>query len=239
VQEEERIQDLSCADAVPADEGGRKDYVVLLHGLGRTSKSLSKMEHCLKAEGYDVINIDYPSREYDIPTLSEKFIKKEMESHCTDKKKKINFVTHSMGGIIVRYYIKAFKPKNIGRIVMISPPNQGSEVVDFLENSRIVKGIMGPAFEQLGTAPSDFVNTLGDAESEIGVITGKSSINWINSLIIPGEDDGKVSVERSKLKNMKDFLVVKRTHPFIMRADEVIRATVNFLKSGKFNESAE
>ena len=91
----------------------------------------------------------------------------------------------------------------------------------------------------MGTAPSDFVNTLGDAESEIGVITGKSSINWINSLIIPGEDDGKVSVERSKLKNMKDFLVVKRTHPFIMRADEVIRATVNFLKSGKFNESAE
>ncbi len=223
-----------CMNAVFVHETNAGDYVVLLHGLGRTSHSLKKMENCLKNTGYDVLNIDYPSRTYNIQTLTEKFIKTAIKSHCKDKTKKIHFVTHSMGGIIVRYYLQTCQTENIGRMVMLSPPNHGSEVADFLRRSSIVRMMMGPSFEQLGTDISGFVNTLAEPRGETGVIAGRCSLNWINSAIIPGEDDGKVSVERSKLKNMKDFLVVNRTHPFIMRADEVIQAVICFLETGKF-----
>ncbi len=226
---------LFCCNRAFAGEKIDKDYIVLLHGLGRTEKSFDKMENYLRKQGYCVLNIDYPSRAYDIQNLTEKFIKKEVEAFCTDKNKKINFVTHSLGGIIVRYYLKKYRMDNLGRVVMLSPPNQGSEIVDSLKDHRFIKEIFGPAFDQLSTKPSSFINALGAADFEFGVITGDKSINWINSWIIPGADDGKVSVERSKMKNMKDFLVVKQAHPFIMDADEVMTAVVNFLQTGRFS----
>ena len=225
----------SSPDKCFSTEDRFHDYVVLIHGLSRTSKSFQKMENHLKQIGFDVLNIDYPSREYDIQTLTSKFIRPAIQNHCTDKEKKIHFVTHSMGGIIVRYYLKTYPMENIGRVVMLSPPNQGSKVVDFLKDQMIVQKFMGPAFDQLSTDPDAFVNTLGDVDAEVGIITGTRSINWINSIIIPGEDDGKVSVDRARLKNMKDFLVVKRTHPLIMKADEVLDAVVHFIETGNLN----
>jgi pimeloyl-ACP methyl ester carboxylesterase len=211
-----------------------KDYVVLLHGLGRSSWSFNNMADYLQNKGYQVVNIDYPSMKYDIQTLCEKVINPEIEEKCTEKDKKINFVTHSMGGIVSRYYIKQYRPKNVGRVVMLAPPNQGSEVVDFLKESCIVTSIMGPSFEQLSTDPSSFVNMLGDPDFEVGIIAGDISFNFITSTIIPGEDDGKVSVDRSKLNNIKDFMVVDRTHTFMMDAPEVMEAVANFLETGKF-----
>ena len=225
----------SSPDSCFSTEDRFHDYVVLIHGLSRTSKSFQKMENHLKQIGFDVLNIDYPSRKYDIQTLTSKFIRPAIQNHCTDKEKKIHFVTHSMGGIIVRYYLKTYPMENIGRVVMLSPPNQGSKVVDFLKDQTTIRKIMGPAFDQLSTDPNGFVNTLGDVDGEVGIITGTRSINWINSIIIPGEDDGKVSVDRARLKNMKDFLVVKRTHPLIMNADEVLDAVVYFIENGNFN----
>ena len=211
------------------------DCVVLIHGLSRTAKSFQKMEDHLKQAGFNVLNIDYPSREYDIQTLTAKFIRPATRDHCTDKEKKIHFVTHSMGGIIVRYFLQTYPLENVGRVVMLSPPNQGSQVVDFLKEKAVVREIMGPAFDQLSTDTDAFVNTLDGIDAEVGIITGNQSINWINSVIIPGEDDGKVSVDHARMKNMKDFLVVERTHPFIMNADEVLDAVVNFIETGKFN----
>jgi len=213
------------------------DTVVLVHGLGRTSRSFQKMENYLRQHGYNVLNIDYPSRKYDIRTLATRFIRPAIRNHATDKTKKIHFVTHSMGGIIIRYYLKTYPMANIGRVVMLSPPNQGSEVVDFLKDRIIVEDIMGPAFDELSTDPAGFVNTLGDIDTEVGIIAGNRSINWINSILIPGPDDGKVSVARARLDHMTDFMVVKRTHSFIMNADEVLEAVVHFIEKGRFRES--
>ncbi len=213
------------------------DTVVLLHGLGRTSSSFHKMENYLKQRGYDVLNIDYPSRKYDIRALASRFIRPAIENYGADQAKKVHFVTHSMGGIIVRYYLKTYPMANIGRVVMLSPPNQGSEVVDFLKDRMLVEDVMGPAFDELSTDPAGFVNTLGDIDAEVGIIAGNRSINWINSILIPGPDDGKVSVDRARLKNMADFMVVKRTHSFIMNADEVLEAVVRFIEKGQFRAS--
>ncbi len=146
----------------------------------------------------------------------------------------IHFVTHSLGGILVRYYLAHHELPNIGRVVMLSPPNQGSEVVDKLRNVPGFRLLNGPAGEQLGTDRESLPLQLPGVDFEVGVITGDRTINFINSLLIPGKDDGKVSVERAKLDGMSDFLVTHHTHPFIMRAKDVIRQTLFFLEHGRF-----
>jgi len=228
---------LGMAPDICFSSGNRcHDTVVLIHGLGRTSRSFSRMENHLRQRGYGVLNLDYPSRRYDIRTLTTRFIRSDLMDHGVDQVKKVHFVTHSMGGIILRDYLNRYPMNNIGRVVMLSPPNQGSEVVDFLKGRTIARRVMGPAFGQLGTGPEGFVHTLGRVDAEVGIIAGNRSINWINSTRIPGDDDGKVSVARTRLENMKDFMVVKRTHTFIMKADEVLEAVVHFIVKGRFRE---
>ena len=141
-----------------------------------------------------------------------------------------------MGGIILRDYSNTYPMINIGRVVMLSPPNRGSEVVDFLKDRIIVRKVMGPAFGQLGTDPGGFVHALGRMDAEVGIIAGNRSINWINSILIPGANDGKVSVARTRLNNMQDFMVVNKTHSFIMNAHEVLSAVGHFLEKGRFRE---
>ncbi|EDN65388.1 conserved hypothetical protein [Beggiatoa sp. PS] len=141
-----------------------------------------------------------------------------------------------MGGIITRFYLKENKIKNLGRVVMLSPPNQGSELTDSLKNNVniLFRFFTGPAGQQLGTEPSSIPNQLGPVNFELGVITGNATLNPLYSYLIPGEDDGKVSVERAKVKGMKDFLVVPHSHTFIMNSHEVREQIVYFLEYGQF-----
>ena len=118
---------------------------------------------------------------------------------------------------------------------MLGPPNQGSEVVDRLGSCRLFSLVNGPAGQQLGTGADSLPNKLGSPEFCVGVVAGNRSINWINSLLIPGSDDGKVSVERTMLDGMADHLLVPATHPFLMRKREVIRQTIEFLREGAFD----
>ena len=211
------------------------DVVILVHGLGRTSKSFRKMARHLAQRGYEVCNIDYPSRKYNIQTLAEKCLRPVISTRLSDPERKVHFVTHSMGGIIVRWCLKKYSLENISRIVMLAPPNQGSEVVDFLKGRRFIRSIMGPAFCQLSTDSDGFVNTLGEVNADIGIIAGNRSIGGIHSILIPGPSDGKVSVARTRLNTMADFMVVRRAHTFIMNADEVIDAVTRFIEAGRFH----
>ena len=104
-----------------------------------------------------------------------------------------------------------------------------------MKDIRILKWISGPAAEQLGTDPNSLPLTLDPPDYEVGIITGDRSINPFLSLMIPGKDDGKVSVESAKLRGMKDFLVVHNTHPFIMNDEDVIKQISFFIENGVFN----
>ncbi len=121
---------------------------------------------------------------------------------------------------------------------MLGPPNQGSEVVDTLGALRIFKLINGIAGSELGTVTNSTPNRLGGANFCVGIIAGDRSINWINSMMIPGRDDGKVSVERTKLEGMKDHIVIHARHPFLMRNKNSIRQTIHFLRNGQFERRA-
>ncbi len=210
------------------------ECVILLHGLGRTAGSMSKIEDYLTQAGYQVWNKSYPSTTEEVKPLADAAITKGLD-HCNSQRsEKIHFVTHSLGGILVRSYLQDNQLTQLGKIVMISPPNNGSEVVDMLGEYTLFQSIMGPAASQLGTQQDNVTTTLKPVSGIIGIITGNSTSDPWFSPFIPGEDDGKVSVESAKLKEMTDFLVVDNGHTFIMRSETVVLQVAHFLKHGKF-----
>jgi len=197
---------------------------------------MHKLARRLEKQGFCVVNIGYPSRKKPVPALSKDTIPAAIAQCESLGAGKIHFVTHSLGGILVRYFLAHQAVAKLGRVVMLSPPNGGSEVVDKLGDTFIFKWIYGPAGRQLGTGIDDLPRQLGAVDYEVGIITGDRSINPILSMLIPGKDDGKVSVENAKLRGMTDFWVVHKSHPFIMSDKQVIHQTVTFLKQGRFDK---
>jgi pimeloyl-ACP methyl ester carboxylesterase len=195
------------------------------------------MHKALEQEGYSVVSVDYPSRTGTVQDLSDIAVGRAMADCRAWGARKIHFVTHSLGGILVRSYFARHPADEVGRVVMLGPPNQGSEVVDRLGSWWFFSFINGPAGQDLGTKSEALPNRLGPPQFPVGVIAGNRSINWINSLIIPGPDDGKVSVERTKLSGMADHIVISTTHPFMMRNREVMRQSIRFLRTGSFDHS--
>ena len=209
--------------------------VFLLHGMGRSSRSMNKMARRLADQGYVVNNLGYPSTKADIEAIND-----DVLAPAVDRCRKnhpgvpIHFVTHSLGGIVVRHYLQTHNLPQGSRVIMLSPPNQGSEIADLLKNFFLYRRIMGPAGQQLGTDEDSVPNRLGPVAVPVGVITGDRSLEPWFSIKIPGPDDGKVSVARARLEEMADFRVVHRTHGFIMNAPEVIEQTVYFIENGRF-----
>lgn len=212
------------------------DCVILLHGLARTERSMIPMEKALNQSGYQVVNISYPSRKQRIGALARDYVGKAVKRCQQHRANNIHFVTHSLGGILVRYYMTKYELPELGRVVMLSPPNQGSEIVNILASTRFYYWINGPAGLQLSTKDYSVPNMLGPVDYPVGIITGNKSINPLTSYWIPGEDDGKVSVQRAKLKGMKAFKVVPHSHTYIQKSKRVIELTETFLKTGTFGD---
>ncbi len=213
-----------------------KEYVILLHGLARSSRSMLRIEKSLSLAGYKVINVDYPSTKHTIEFLADEILRDIVSPYMQEPQSKVHFVTHSMGGIVVRYYLRHHDLPNLGRVVMLCPPNQGSELVNRLKNSFFFKKAIGPPGGQLGTKEDSLPLSLGPVNFELGVIAGDRTINPLYSLIIPGPDDGVISVERTKVAGMKDFIVLPHSHTFIMQSEPVIEQVLYFLKLGVFKK---
>jgi hypothetical protein len=209
--------------------------VVVLHGLGRSSMSMWLLASRLTQAGFEAHNFDYPSTQAGIQELVA-VLSNQIEQCCLSSEEPLHFVTHSLGGILVRAYIAQKRPHNLGRVVMLSPPNQGSQLVDELRDNPLFQWATGPAGQELGTDSSNLPNRLGPADFEVGIITGSQSLNPLTSWLVTGEDDGKVSVESAQLEGMADFLVVPNTHTFIMNSSQVAREVVHFLEQGSFSE---
>jgi pimeloyl-ACP methyl ester carboxylesterase len=225
---------VATSTGIPPALGAGGGCVILLHGLGRTAFSMTAIENELEQYGYRVWNETYPSRQDSIETLAPAAINPGL-SHCRDQDAaRVHFVTHSMGGILVRHYLQQQDIAELGRIVMLSPPNQGSEIVDLLREYYLYQAVMGPAAQQLGTGDDSLPKSLPPIRGEIGIITGDRSADVLFSDLIPGEDDGKVSVESARLEEMVDFLVVDEGHTFIMHDKDVISQVLHFLEHGRF-----
>jgi hypothetical protein len=220
--------------AEPSITASTADRVVLLHGLARTWRSMRFLDRRLTQEGFHTCNVAYPSRKHPVETLAADFVLPAILEAFGEGSGPIHFVTHSLGGVIVRQLAASGAPITFGRVVMLAPPNGGSEVVDRLRNWWLFRAVNGPAGSQLGTEADSLPNTLGPAPFEVGIIAGSRSINLFLSTMIKGVNDGKVSLERAKLEGMADFLVVPASHPFIMNNREAVDQTVYFLRHGTF-----
>jgi triacylglycerol lipase len=212
------------------------ECVIVLHGLARTSSSMDTMTEALIEAGFVAINIDYPSREHPIEELAPMAIGKGLEiCAAAGANDKIHFVAHSLGGILVRKYLKNQEIENVGRVVMLGPPNQGSKAVDELAGVPGIDWINGPAGRQLGKGPASVPLALGPVDFELGVIAGTRTIDPITSAVLDDPDDGKVSVEDTKIEGMDDFIIVEHSHAFMMRLELPIELTIRFLNTGRFS----
>jgi pimeloyl-ACP methyl ester carboxylesterase len=210
------------------------DCVILLHGLARTSAAMAEMEQAFAEHGYAVVNIDYPSRKYPIEELAPLAIGTAL-AQCPPAQT-VHFVTHSLGGILVRHYLASHTIPQLGRVVMLAPPNQGSEVVDKLRKMPGFALFNGPAGLQLGTGPDDLPRRLPAVDFPLGVIAGTRTFNLLLSRLLPNPDDGKVSVASTRVEGMSAFVTVPYSHPFIMQRDAVIELALRFIASGRFTE---
>lgn len=215
----------------PRQESGAT--VVLLHGLGRSELSMAPMARALEAEGYRAVNLGYPSRHYTVGALADT-LAAELDRCCAGADT-LHFVTHSLGGILVRLWAHDADPENLGRVVMLSPPNQGSGVVDRIPD-RMLELVLGPASVQLGTDTASIPVQLPPVDFELGIITGDATLNPLFSWWLPGEDDGLVAVESAWVEGADDFLVLPYTHTFIMQRGRVMDEVVSFLRTGRFTE---
>lgn len=211
------------------------ETVVLLHGLGRSSFSMKQLASSLEDAGYATVNIDYPSTRLEAEDLGG-MLEQQLAVCCLEAER-VHFVTHSLGGIVVRAYLAEHSLPNLGRVVMLAPPNQGSEWVDALRDVAVFEWIMGPTAVELGTDPESLPNRLPPADYPVGIIAGNQVVNPLGAELIPGDDDGTVSVEHTRLEGMTDFIELPASHTFIMYSDEVARQVLAFLRTGHFEHA--
>jgi pimeloyl-ACP methyl ester carboxylesterase len=227
-----RAPEPARADPVATHPTSEGEMVVLLHGLGRTDRSMRSLEARLTTAGFGVANLRYPSTELG-PDALVALLDEQIEACCRSATR-LHFVSHSLGGILVRAYLAKQRPPNLGRVVMLAPPNHGSELVDALGGSRLFESAFGPTATELGTDPESLPNRLPPPDFELGVIAGTARINPLGTALVPGTSDGTVSVESTKLPGMTDFVTVPASHTFIMRSEAAAQQVVCFLREGRF-----
>jgi pimeloyl-ACP methyl ester carboxylesterase len=217
----------------PQSGEARCPGVVLLHGIARTSVSLTRLERALRANGSATLNIDYASRRKPIAGLADD-IHPEV-ARFAEREAPLHFVAHSMGGLVTRAYIAKYRPDRLAGVVMLGTPNGGSEVADLLSGYRLYNAFYGPAGLELTTTSTSRPDALPAVDYPVGVIAGNRFIDPVAGLLVlPKPNDGRVSVQSAMVAGMADHIVVKASHTGLPRHAGAIEQTIAFLRDGRF-----
>ena len=213
------------------------EAVVLLHGLGRSDRAMRSLARRLAATGFRVHNLRYRSLTRAPDALAADL--HAMLGECCADAGRVHFVTHSLGGVLLRAYLAEHALPNRGRVVMLAPPNRGSELGDLVARSRILRAVLGPTGRQLGTAGGSLPNRLPPADFELGVVAGTRSWNPLGSWLIGDADDGIVAVASTRLEGMADFIALPVSHTAMPRSERAAAEAAHFLRHGRFQRGAE
>ena len=213
----------------------RQECVVLLHGLWRTELSMMAVEWELDEAGYTVANVTYPSLLYPIQELAEMAVEEGIHECREEGLSRIHFVTHSLGGILVRQYLENRDIAGLERVVMMGPPNQGSQMADFVHSLEMLHPLEPQAIAQLTTGEKSVPLQLGPVDFELGVIAG--NVNRRPPLPgVPDEaSDGTVAVTETMVPGMVDFVELPASHTFMMWNPDVLAQVLYFLEHGRFD----
>jgi len=216
-----------------------KEIVILIHGLRGDSEDMEVIEEHLKEHNFETINFTYPSKDHKIQNLAEDFLKPEIIKQLKKHPDQIHFVTHSMGGIVLRSYFENHFTEIdslLGKVVMIAPPNRGSDVSEFFKKTMLYQKRYGISGQQIGY---DIEKQVGIPDSVCyhpGIIAGTDTQFPYFSKFIEGADDGKISTERTKLKGMEEFIEMHFPHDTIMKQKKVAEQVLHFICMGKFRK---
>lgn len=210
--------------------------VILIHGIIRSSKSLDWLHKPLEKDGYTVIRFDYPSTRV---TIEESAAHLNSVIRSLKDIEEINFIVHSMGGLVVRASLAKHTDKRIKRMVMVGVPNLGAKMANQFKSLGLFKAIMGPAGQQLISGPDAPVSKLPTPQFEFAIVAGaRGTENGFNPLI-PGDDDGTVSVASTRLPGAADFMTVPVLHSFLMLSERASNGAMHFIKTGRLREDGE
>lgn len=211
-----------------------KDLVVLLHGLGRSPAVMWLLASRLEDAGFQTVRVGYASLQ-DTPGQILADVSRQINACCVRKTRQVHFVGHSLGGLLVRAYLKKNRVPNLGRAVLLGTPNGGTAIVDKLRGSWWFD-FLGPTAKALGTDARSFPRTLDKPNYPVGVIAGK--VDNDNEGLLPGEDDGLVAVASTKFDGLTDFVVVETGHSAMRYHKGVANYTIRFLRTGTFSGNA-
>lgn len=209
------------------------DLLVLVHGLKRTRASMLPAALLARRRGYDVLNWGYPSARRSILGHADA-LRRDLDARAPLGDGRIHFLTHSLGGIIVRALITLGPPPRLGRVVMLGPPNAGNEIAQHLRDTRLFRRVMGPAGQELGTGVESVPRRLGDATFELGVVAGVRRRPALFGRWIGTPNDGLVSVSATRLVGMRDHLIVPGGHAFLPCNARALSQAFTFLATGHF-----
>jgi pimeloyl-ACP methyl ester carboxylesterase len=223
--------------SMPAQPPPASETVVLLHGAAMPAIEMHHVAQALAAAGYRVINLPYPSRSLTIEQLARDYLPAQLHARGADAAPRLHFVAHSMGGLVVRLYLQEHQPANLGRVVLLAPPNAGSPVADRLSRSALCRWLIGPNLSRLATSTADAIAPkLAPPDYEVGIIAGNTSINPVFSRWQTGANDGAVSVDSARLAGARDFLVLPYSHTLMLWRDATAAQVLAFLHTGRFSE---
>jgi pimeloyl-ACP methyl ester carboxylesterase len=193
------------------------------------------LERRVAKAGYRTLSIRYPSTTKLLPAIAD-LLNPQLSQFAAGVEGQVHVITHSLGGLLARALLAKHRPDNLGRVVMLAPPNGGSEWADVLERWRIAAKILGPNSQYLVTQRSDALDkSLGHIDYELGIIAGNRAIDrLIAPFLIQTPHDGKVSVASTRLVGMTEHLTLPVGHPLMPFHPAVARQAIYFLKSGTF-----
>lgn len=227
---------VDASELASPSQAHKNDMVILLHGLGRGTTSMWMLDYRLSQAGFDVHRIGYDSLTQSPDQIVE-HVSKQIKACCQSSARKVHFVGHSLGGLIIRAYLEKERPQHLGRVVMLGTPNQGTAAVDYFRQFSGFN-MLGSTTRSLGTDSKSFPLSLSEPNYPVGVIAGYTTLK-LNEWYLKGIDDGLVTIEATKIPNMTDFITMNAGHAMLRYKSSVARQVVAFLKRGKFDREAK